>query len=409
MASVDLVTNWLKPFLDENIEDYEVIVDGNNSKDSGYLSGIIYVTLKNLKNSKTSKKIELVIKKGCDLEAVRSSLAIRDFFITENFMYETVFSTFNKFQMKKGIELFNSFPKYYGHVLLKNSEVIIFENLKSKGYKLYNRLKGMDIDHCKIVLKAYAELHSLSFALRDQDNETYESLTKNFVDVFKNWLLVPSIENYMHDQLNTFLETLEIHGDQTLYNLVKEEMKDILKKALDVLNSEEKQVAFLHGDNWNNNYLFQYEENNNSPKAVAILDWQLAAIRSPLFDVGKFLFSVCSKEELDQLKELLNYYYSIMSQSLIKLGSDPEKIFSYADFKRHWKSYAWFGFVGGIMMMKLTMLDEEEAPSVEQLDEGKDYNEIFNLKLSGKQLYYQRAKDISSAYFKFKKTENFLD
>lgn len=410
MSSVELVANWLKPFLDENIEDYEIIVNNNTSKDSGYLSGIIYVTLKSSKNAKTNKKIELVIKKGCDLESVRSSLPIRNFFITENFMYETVFPTFNKFQSETEMKMFNSYPKYYGHVLLRNSEVIIFENLKFKGYKLYNRLKGMDINHCKLVLKAYAEFHSLSFALKDQDIETYESLTNNFVDAFKNWLSAPTVEIYMQDQLNNVLETLEIHGDQTLYNLVKEECKNLLEQTLAALNNEEKQTVFVHGDNWNNNYLFQYgENNNNTPKSVAIIDWQLAALRSPLIDVGKFIFSVCSKEELEHLKELLNYYYSVLSLSMIKLGSDPEKIFSYADFKRHWKNYAWYSFCGGIMMLKLTMLDQDDAPSVDQMEEGKEYNEIFSLKVSGKQLYYQRAKDISTAYFKYKKMENFLD
>jgi hypothetical protein len=55
-----------------------------------------------------------------------------------------VLPVFTDFQHKHGIEKpFDSVPKYHGKLIRENVEVLVFENLKSIGYTLWNKKQSV--------------------------------------------------------------------------------------------------------------------------------------------------------------------------------------------------------------------------------------------------------------------------
>ncbi|XP_056634448.1 uncharacterized protein LOC130443715 [Diorhabda sublineata] len=405
MVSKETVKCWLsKIFESINFEKYEIKIK-RNDKASGYMSSIIFVTIQNGSTS----TIDLVIKKSSDVKSIRETVEVRKFFFREIFMYETIFPIFAKLEKDKIVdEKFDSYPKYLNSLILDDTEIILMENLAKSGYKMWNRKINMDMNHCKIVLKAYAKLHSLSFALKDQNRTVYNSVTSNVEDLLKNWISFPSLKDYINGHKDAVLKTLQDHGDSLLSEFYKEELDDIYNVTKRILNINEDQVVFTHDDNWNNNYLFKYKDSCDHPIAVSIIDWQMSSLRSPIFDVSKFLYSVCSKKELDRLEDLLRYYYFCFAEHLTNLGSCPENLFSFSDFQRHWKTFSLFGIIGSTMVMKITLLDEDEAPSINELENGKNFNEVFNVSMSADELYYRRVRDVVSAYFEMTINPNFL-
>lgn len=408
MDCEETVKKWLKRLLNmDNLENYSFIIKDNDDKCSGYMSRIFFITIKQ-RSGPSNFNLDLAVKIGTTVKEVGDIFKIDNFFLRETFIYENVFPIFSKLEKDKKIdEKFDSYPKYYGHLFLDDKQIIAFENIQKIGYKLCDRKKGMDVQHCQLVLKAYAQLHSLTFALKDQYLGSYNKITSEIDDIFTNLLYAEHSKQYMQTQRDEVLQCLKEHGENEMYEKYKNEFENIVDNCIALLLDKDDHVAFLHGDNWNNNFMFNYEEGD--PVAVSIVDWQLSSIRSPVFDISRFLFSVCRKKELDKLEELLKYYYACFSEHLNKLGSDPEKLFSFSNFRRHWTKYSQFGIIGSSMTMKLAVLDEEEAPSIAQLEKGVDYNDTFNMALSGKELYYQRMKDVVSAYFEMKSNNKFLD
>ncbi|KAJ8977339.1 hypothetical protein NQ317_017753 [Molorchus minor] len=168
---------------------------------------------------------------------------------------------------------------------------------------------------------------------------------------------------------------------------------------------KEAQSVILHGDCWNNNFMFKYEdENKNSPSNVKILDWQLSQLLSPVIDLSYFIYINSSQSELDQLDELLETYYFSFSEFLRELGSKAEELFTFEDLKRHWNKYCAFGALFTPYVLKFVLCDKETAPAFEDLQEGQGIGAvIMDIHLSDMETYYKRAKAVLAHYFNNKK------
>lgn len=55
-------------------------------------------------------------------------------------------------------------------------EVLILEDMREQGYVMLDRRNSLDVTHCQLVLEHLAKLHAISFAMRDQKPEQFNSL-----------------------------------------------------------------------------------------------------------------------------------------------------------------------------------------------------------------------------------------
>uniref|UniRef100_A0A6P7FCC4 Uncharacterized protein LOC114327960 isoform X1 n=1 Tax=Diabrotica virgifera virgifera TaxID=50390 RepID=A0A6P7FCC4_DIAVI len=385
--SKELVGHWVKQFMTRRrIQEYQIVDDISTIENCGYLSDINLVTVSYLTENNKPETLNLIVKHDFYKKSPLIALAFR----IETHIYKTVLETFNQFLESKNLPSLNVIPRYFDSFTDENAQVIITENIVKLGYRLMDRIACADMNHCYVLLEAYAKFHALSFALKDQQPEKFKALcdTEEFYSVY-----IDDQRDSIRKDITEINKLFKRKGDEDLANKLEQELKNRFTGKIS-LDSEEEQAVFVHGDNWNHNHMFLYDnENPTKPAAVMLIDWQLACLRSPAFDLALLLFLVCSKNELDQLEHLLQTYHKFLTNYLKQLGSS-EDLFTFEDLKRHWKDYSIFGIVIMILDLKIVV--------------SNDFYSGFNFTESVEELYYPRAKAVLETYFKFKEQFSIL-
>lgn len=90
-------------------------------------------------------------------------------------------------------------------------------------------------------------------------------------------------------------------------------------------------------------------------------------IGPPIWDLSYNLYSASSQNELNNFKDLLNHYYSSLSDTLKALGSDPVKLFPASELIRQWKLYSSFGVILGLVTILLGVSDKVDTTDLHGL------------------------------------------
>lgn len=123
-------------------------------------------------------------------------------------------------------------------------------------------------------------------------------------------------------------------------------------------------------------------------KDVILLDWQLCCFRSPVIDVFHILFSSTDKPFRDEeYQTLLKHYYEKLSETITKLGSEPQKLFPYDAFEKQLKKFGKFVFAMGPLLTQFMVVDPENIGNLDEVtksiannEEGADFITGFNEK-----------------------------
>lgn len=177
-------------------------------------------------------------------------------------LYSIVLPAFVQFQKDKGLsgsELFTSFVKVHAFICDRSNDqfALILDDLRAKNYEMYPKDKSTTYDHAKLVVNGLGKFHAISFALKDQKPKLFESFKRNFImiDMLKSGL--------SKDNLCMFDRCISILNDQHHKRLF-EELKTNAVETLEEYTIDEyigDSGVILHGDCWNNNLMFQYENN----------------------------------------------------------------------------------------------------------------------------------------------------
>ncbi|XP_018563024.1 uncharacterized protein LOC108904829 [Anoplophora glabripennis] len=394
------IKKYIKTALeDQNFRTYKITLVGSGEKSDGYASDITFATVLATTEEDVEKTIEVVVK-----SSRRDFLQTnRNAYEREAYFYKIILPAFARFQKKNNIKhRFNSVPKCYKTVSDESMEVIVMENLRKNGYYLYNRKKPLDIHHLRCVLREYGKFHAISFALKTKSKVDFENLVNNFDDVTLDFF-TESFKNSINRCLKRTCDIVKSMGYTKLYEMCNE----ILQKGadvtmIDILKTVEPESAILHGDCWNNNFLYKYEDTDRKiPSKVAILDWQISKLHSPVLDLSYFIYSTCSEEQLRHFDELLDTYYSSFSVFLKDLGCDPEKLFPFCTLRRHWKKYSLHGVLLTTSFLHVTICDKEEVPEFNDVEDLGAA--IMNVNITDEAEYRRRLVAVISHYYNYNK------
>ncbi|CAG9764146.1 unnamed protein product [Ceutorhynchus assimilis] len=357
-------------FKHENFKDIKVTITGSSEKGDGYVGDITFITANIVTSEGETKDLELVIKHGKLNDILRKVMPVRAAFEREIYLYAKIIPQLQKFLDEKNVELSSQFlPKCYGTLLYDNEEVIILENLKAQNYDLYNRYQPLNMDHLKLTLAIYGKWHALSFAYQDQNPEEANKLFGNLQDLMVT--LLKAIDNYMTDIQEVFHTILQEKNEVELIEGIKKQIPDFHTTFCQLSSElENEKCVFLHGDCWNNNFMFQYDANKSKPEAVKFLDFQISNFRPPVFDLAYHIYSVTSEKELQHFDELLKIYHDSLSKTLKDLGSDTDSIYSYEDLKQQWKKFSSYGVMMASIVLPLALSSKEDTLDIGDMKEG---------------------------------------
>ncbi|XP_018327210.1 uncharacterized protein LOC108738326 [Agrilus planipennis] len=362
----------------------------------GYLGMITKVYLVAVNNNGSTKTLNLIVKSATANPGVRSQLRIDVAFKTESIFYEKIFTVFDRLQTENGItEPFISVPCYYTCTDYLD-ETLILEDMKEQNYLMYKKSTSLDYDHIILSLKTYAKFHALSFALRDQKSDIFEQLRQEVKTTFTNSHPKELLQKFMESSNADLLASLS--QDERIQNKMKEIVKRSVETLLDEGTQENEYCVFIHGDCWLNNLLFKYGNSlkPNTPTEMRLLDFQFSTVASPASEVSSFFFINIANELLvDKHDQFLELYHKTLSDFLVKLGSDPNKLFPWDGLKQQMKKYSIRGLLSSLQAIRLLRVESDKLPNLNNCTDFDDVVKQFDTSFEKNEDYYKALRDIS--------------
>ena len=225
----------------------------------------------------------------------------------------------------------HSIPRCY---LARSDDILVLEDMSSKGFKNTNHYETFDLQHCEKTLETLAKFHSFSFVTEKKEGRTMSEL---FPLLTKDGFLSADENNVGR---KGFLESIRV-----MKILIKENLSyyspEVIRKASDYFDNMSEMMkssklypnVLSHSDLWANNIMFKYDE-SGSVEEACILDFQLASYTSPAYDVLLFLHTCTDVRLRDRhYGRLMKHYYRSLSKRLSSSGMDIEDIMTWSDFE----------------------------------------------------------------------------
>lgn len=182
----------------------------------------------------------------------------------EVLMYDKVLPMFAKMQRDMGLDSdggFYSWPRcfYASFVPGKESEsVIVMEDLRSIGYKMWEKTKLAPAENITLLLEQLARMHALSFVLRDQQPNELEKLEHQLSEIYVPILQSSGFEPLFASCFKRLADLMHSTKYGKLVDGIKEHWLDLYRAAFDRRRLGRFAVV-THGDCWSNNMMFKFE------------------------------------------------------------------------------------------------------------------------------------------------------
>jgi len=253
------------------------------------------------------------------------------------------------------------------------TDFLAMENLRMDGYKMGNRITGLDFNHCVLVVRQLARYHALSYVkfggsrqrileclpvLRNgmfsAENKTAEMQQQFFCHSFKS----------QAKTLGEMGETLASSRLEKLSNM------NLFAELGDLVETDMEAAVVIHGDSWVNNMLFKYEDHDlkcRFPVGIKFLDFQLATASSRLVDFYYFLLTSAKMDVLKFEEDLLAIYYSEFTSYANMLGVDTqEKGLTWSALLKESDRYRFYGVCLGLLLAPMLAAESSQIPDMDQ-------------------------------------------
>ncbi|XP_068894083.1 uncharacterized protein [Tenebrio molitor] len=384
------ISEWVQIAVkNENFTEFEIEVHGETKKDDGYVGTIVFVTVIGTTTTGHQKCLNLAIKAPKSSKTLREQMPIDKFFEKEIHIYAQVVASFGAFlQEEKCKFLLDFLPECYAMRKTRYKELIILENLKTKGYVMCDRKVPMTFDHVKLVLQTFGKWHALSLALKTKRPKVFEELVADNVNMFCYYITTANMVDTVFD----YTEEVKIASNLSEVEQLKFSRDDIRNIFSNLLFEHPEDHVILHGDGWTNNLMFKYDD-TKIPSHVYLVDWQCSGLASPVMDLSHFVYACNDTKNHKDVNELLKIYHRSLDTCLRELGCDSRALFPYEKLVEHWKKFSCYGLFLGNFILKFSLCDAEEAPDfATAAEQGKEYLENFDFIIKNKDQYYERVK-----------------
>ncbi|CAL4182424.1 unnamed protein product [Meganyctiphanes norvegica] len=176
-------------------------------------------------------------------------------FEKEGKFYLELLPELNQIIMQSGQKLL-PFPKCYYAQYTEEKQMVIFEDIRLKGFKMTDRRKGMDLQHSILVMQGLGRMHAASIIM--QKEKSIDDLKTLYPYLFNELWSGPMLEMMFTQSIATAKEMLSKVGGH------KEAINWLDKIVPNISEFFSKNLAFVppfnaicHGDCWSNNILFR--------------------------------------------------------------------------------------------------------------------------------------------------------
>lgn len=247
----------------EGFDNYTTIVEAGSNHGDGFIGVLARVTLsgnRNIDGNYQEDELKLLCKFGSEIAERRKQFHTDALFKREIYVYEKLFPAFRKFQKSKGLsdaDAFVSYPKYYAGVADEENGhfVIIMEDLRFQNFAMWPKSQPAPLDHVRLVMEQLGKYHGVSLAMKVQQPRIFKEFAKLddlFHVICRNGLPL------FHAAYDMAMNAVTDEEHKKILEDLKEHTVEIMIDCVDVERSEPFCVV-SHGDCWNNNLLYRYE------------------------------------------------------------------------------------------------------------------------------------------------------
>jgi Ecdysteroid kinase-like family len=366
------ITDYIRAALDkvalsEGFKNYEIVVDHGSGIGDGFVGVILKITIKE-KNS--PKVLSVLAKIPPDSKVKREEMKLMQVFEREVLMYNVILPAFVKMQEEKNVSKsmgFFNFPKVYYADFNKEKDdsIIIMEDLRDSGHKMWSKFEPINFEHAKMLLTSIGRLHALSFALKIHNPELFHEVM-NLNDLFAESFSDDSFKLYLEGAVNRTVNSLD-PTDEKRKTRASKLINNTISIAVEPSNKDNfgPYGVLVHGDCWINNYLFHYSK-PGLPNDVVLIDWQTSRYGSPVIDLMYFIF-ICTDQKLraKHFDELLNIYHRSLKELLDHLGGDTMTQFPFTALLRHLRKFGKYGVLMSSLIVPMLQTKSEDIPDMD--------------------------------------------
>ncbi|XP_017083897.1 uncharacterized protein LOC108116478 [Drosophila eugracilis] len=316
--SPDQILDWLnvndfKEIVSSTEPNFDKIINGSWSlatkPGDNFASKLLKVDIKAQLKDNSVKSFSYILK----LQTATDTINFSDFnlFPKEIEMYAKYVPAFEQLYKEVGLPVTFS-AKSFRITKDVSEEYIILENLQPAGFKMCDRMKGMDMEHTKCSLKKLAQWHAASLKYKELNGPyppKYNNgiFTEQTAAVFKG-IFAQTKKSFLEevskfDGVNEYLQKLPTVLDNHVDKIIEE--AKINEQEFNVLN---------HGDAWINNIMFQYDSEGHV-KETFLLDHQVTKYGSPAQDLYYFIMSSTHLDiKVDQFDYLIRWYHQNLNE-----------------------------------------------------------------------------------------------
>ncbi|XP_055641917.1 uncharacterized protein LOC129778822 isoform X4 [Toxorhynchites rutilus septentrionalis] len=310
-------------------------------------------------------------------------------------------------------------PRAY---LTKDDKMLIFENLKAEGYRMVEHNKSLlDLAHLEVALKTVAKLHAASLVLEERTKQPITKLYSGHLNenVYINdegYVRKTNLDNAIR-ALCELIKRIDKYKHSDQLDFILEKFPEVIRKIYDFAKpSTVYRNVFNHGDLWNNNLMFKYEESDKSransdagfaeagadgqshhhqqkqhqcgerrrrkrssvirpnpfdfqnlhlrpgivPMQCVVVDFQIARYSPPAYDVMSLLSTTTTSEfRAVHLERMVQLYYELFLNELEWFQIDVDEVFPGNHYRESCEEYKLAGLIDSILFRHLTLLPTE--------------------------------------------------
>ncbi|PSN29630.1 hypothetical protein C0J52_28343 [Blattella germanica] len=286
----------------------------------------------------------LIIKCQSPEEDLQEFLQRIKAFEKEVHMFENIFPMMKDVIVSKSGRSYEFSAKYFR---TERPNTIVLEDLNHLGYKMEDRLKGLDLEHCFQVVKSLARFHGLSKKLEKIDPAVTNIFGKGFY--VKTEKEMEMTGPYFKAKMLRLASEVETWPS---YEHYAEKIRKLSSKAVELMFdcAAPKVGSFNvlnHADCWVNNLLFRHCPQTGRVLDVKLLDFQFSTISSPAFDLQYFFATSCADDvRYDHREELLELYHAELVETLKAAELDPDQ-YTLQDLKEDFAEKDIYGLIVG--------------------------------------------------------------
>ncbi|CAL8069693.1 unnamed protein product [Orchesella dallaii] len=284
--------------------------------------------------------------------------------------------------------------------------IMMVDLRKEGGFKMANKMIGLDVDHVKLAFNELAKMHALSWAYRNKvewDVENKFPFLKRFLSPRKTEMWLGILKTNIEKAVTA------IEAASGRKNVLSESLKDFSTNAKAVIESfisqtETSEESLLklhrhpfkllqyegqtdaiepwrvvsHGDCWSNNFLFQYDQQTRKPMKVALVDFPLARLSCPTLDLSCLVYTSTRRSFREMhLEECLKCYHDTFTKVCEQMGVEPLPGFSLTSLKMKFHVMKLVGFLIAAISLPLNLVELGKEVDFEQKNDNVPMQDMF--------------------------------